>query len=98
MIFIVCGPRVEPPPGVRVVLVRRTPPLVADGDRQVDFFCVADDTAPERLRAEGWPVVAVHDGWYADDDQGGVAVWGQGRYWEVRPTPFDVVRRDTDLD
>jgi hypothetical protein len=34
--------------------------------------------------------VSVHDGWYADDTGGGVAIWGQGRFWEVRDTPFTV--------
>jgi hypothetical protein len=63
---------------VRVVMTRQTP---SDGDRH-DFFCVAD--AP----VEG--VIPLHDGWYADDQGGGVAVWGGGRYWEVRSTPFDV--------
>jgi hypothetical protein len=94
MMFIIRTDR-EPPPDVRVALVRHIPPLLADGERQRDLFCVGDDTTPDRLRAEGWPIIAVHDGWYADDGQGGVAVWGQGRYWEIRSTPFEVVDRDT---
>jgi hypothetical protein len=36
------------------------------------------------------PVVLVHDGWYADDHTGGMAIWGQGMFWEVRDTPFTV--------
>jgi hypothetical protein len=59
-----------------------------------DLFCVGDEEAPERLRAQGWNVVLLHDGWYADDEGGGVAVWGNGRYWEVRATPFDVIARE----
>jgi len=40
--------------------------------------------------------VPVHDGWYADDTGGGVAIWGQGRFWEIRDTPFTV--RETSAD
>ncbi len=36
----------------------------------------------------------VHDGWYADDTGGGVAIWGQGRHWEIRDTPFTVRATD----
>ncbi|MDQ2804052.1 MAG: hypothetical protein M3Y41_15770, partial [Pseudomonadota bacterium] len=50
-------------------------------------FCTGDLDA---ARAAGLSVFPVHDGWYADDTGGGVAVWGQGRYWEVRDTPFTV--------
>ncbi len=46
--------------------------------------------ATERLRAEGWNVVTLRDGWYQGDDEGGVAIWGHGKYWEVRDTPFSV--------
>ena len=35
-------------------------------------------------------MIPVHDGWYADDRGGGVAIWGQGLFWEVRETPFKV--------
>jgi hypothetical protein len=111
MMFIVRSP--EPrarPPQVRVVLVRRTPPIAPGGAGApaptpgsarvpaglTDLFCAGDDAAAERLRAQGWVVVPVHDGWYADDAQGGVAVWGQGRYWEVRDTPFSVRLSDVD--
>jgi hypothetical protein len=81
--------------GVEVALARRTPPLVADvtadpGGR-IDLFCIGDEAAADRLRAAGWTVVPLHDGWYADDQTGGVAVWGQGAYWEIRDTPFTVV-------
>jgi hypothetical protein len=36
-------------------------------------------------------IVPLHDGWYPDELGGGVAVWGNGRYWEVRSSPFDVI-------
>ena len=83
----------QPPPDplLRIVRRRATPPLVALAAGQQDVFCVGDDAAPDRLRAQGWNVVPLHDGWYADDAEGGVAVWGNGRYWEVRATPFDVI-------
>ena len=98
MIFIVRGLVGETPPGVRVVLTRYTPPLVAGADGQQDRFCVTDDdNVPQGLRNDGYAIVAIHDGWYADDASGGVAVWGSGRYWEVRDTPFTIRQRDTDF-
>ena len=66
-------------------LTRRTPAQVSGGTH--DFFCEGD---PDAARARGLNVVSVHDGWYADDTGGGVAVWGQGRFWEIRATPFIV--------
>ena len=94
MIFVVRTVQGQPPPhdtSVRIVLARATPALVAVAPGQRDVFCVGAEDGPDRLRAEGWNVVALHDGWYADDQAGGVAVWGNGRYWEVRVTPFDVI-------
>ena len=69
--------------GFTVRLIRRTPALAAGGIS--DFFCDGDPDA-----AKAFNVVPVHDGWYADDTGGGVAVWGQGRFWEIRDTPFTV--------
>ncbi|HZT89007.1 MAG TPA: hypothetical protein VFA12_13625 [Stellaceae bacterium] len=85
----------EPPeaPGVIVKLARRTPDIVPDGAGQTDYFCVGTAEAAAALREAGWTVVELHDGWYADDRGGGVAIWGQGRYWEIRDTPFTVVER-----
>jgi len=78
-------------PGIRIALVRRTPSLVADGDDGLtDLFCIGDEAAAERLQADGWTVVLLRDGWYQDDAGGGVAIWGQGAYWEIRDTPFTV--------
>jgi hypothetical protein len=71
--------------GFAIRLTRNTPPLASGGTR--DFFCDGD---PEAASRTGRNVVPVHDGWYADDTGGGVAVWGQGRYWEIRDTPFTV--------
>jgi hypothetical protein len=75
---------------VRIALVRQTPSIVADETVQTDLFCVGDEPEMDRLRERGWNVVALRDGWYADDGEGGVAIWGQGLYWEVRDTPFSV--------
>jgi hypothetical protein len=91
MMFIV-RTRGERPrePGVRVALVRRTPSIVAESADQIDLFCVGGEDAPDRLRGQGWQVVDLRDGWYQGDDAGGVAIWGQGQYWEVRDTTFSV--------
>jgi len=74
----------------RIVLVRQTPSIVASEPEQTDLFCVGEEAEADRFRERGWSVVRLHDGWYADDGEGGVAVWGQGAYWEVRDTPFSV--------
>jgi hypothetical protein len=70
-----------------IKMVRRTPSIVPDSTGRTDYFCLGD---PAAARAAGWPVVPVHDGWYADDATGGMAIWGQGMFWEVRDTPFAV--------
>ena len=71
-----------PTPDLAVKMTRRA----TDGSGKTDYFCVGD---PGTL-----PVVAVHDGWYADDTGGGVAIFGQGAFWEVRDTPFSIVDSD----
>jgi hypothetical protein len=71
--------------GFCVRLKRRTPALVGGGTQ--DFFCDGD---PDTAKAQHLNVVTVHDGWYADDAAGGVAIWGQGQFWEIRDTPFTV--------
>lgn len=87
MIFIVRAESAQPPP-LDIKMVRQTPPIVPDSAGRRDFFCLGD---PEAAKAAGLPVAAVHDGWYADDGAGGMAIWGQGLFWEVRDTPFTVV-------
>ncbi len=85
MIFIVRTSAAAPPPSFPVKMTRRTPDIVPDSAGKTDFFCLGDpDTAT------GLPVVRVHDGWYEDDTGGGMAIWGQGMFWEVRPTPLTV--------
>jgi hypothetical protein len=71
--------------GFTIRLTRRTPASASGGT--LDFFCDGD---PEAARQRRLNVVTLHDGWYADDNRGGVAVWGQGRFWEIRDTPFTV--------
>jgi hypothetical protein len=73
------------PDGMVVKLRRRTPALVAGSADVVDWFCLGD---PAAAREAGHNVVTLHDGWYADDSGGGVAIFGQ--YWEIRDTPFTV--------
>jgi hypothetical protein len=76
---------------IRVVHSRKHPPL---DERERDLFCVAAEPVLESLRDAGSAIVLLHDGWYPDEQGGGVAVWGHGRYWEVRSSPFDIVDRD----
>ncbi len=71
-----------PKPELAVKMIRRA----TDGSGKTDYFCVGD--------AGDLPVVPVHDGWYADDAGGGVAIFGQGKFWEVRDTPFSIVEAD----
>jgi hypothetical protein len=73
------------PEGFEVKLRRRTPSLVAQGAATIDWFTLGD---PEAARRSGHKVVPLHDGWYADDTGGGVAIFGP--YWEIRDTPFTV--------
>ena len=75
---------------VQVKLSRATPPTVPDGAGKTDFFCVGEPEAMVALRAVGCNVVELRDGYYEDGRGGGVAIWGQGRYWEIRDTPFTI--------
>ena len=76
--------------GVQVKTVRRTPDIVANGAGKTDYFCVGEAPAMTALRADGWDVVELRDGWYADDAGGGVGISGHGRYWEIRDAPLSV--------
>jgi hypothetical protein len=67
---------------------RKTPEIVPNGAGKTDYFCVGDSEDLAALRRAGCDVVELRDGWYADDAGGGIAIWGQGKYWEVRDTPF----------
>jgi hypothetical protein len=74
-------------PELDIKMIRQTPAIVPDSAEHMDFFCLGD---PEVARTAGLPVVPVHDGWYAGDSGGGMAIWGQGMFWEVRDTPFTI--------
>lgn len=76
--------------GLQVKTSRKTPQIISNGIGKTDFFCVGEVEATAALRAEGWDVVELRDGWYADDGGGGVAISGHGRYWEIRDTPLTV--------
>ena len=91
MMFIVrsLGDKPVAPP-IEVKAVRKTPQLVPGGAGKTDYFCVGEAAAMTALRAAGWDVVELRDGWYQDDAGGGIAISGQGKYWEVRDTPFTV--------
>jgi hypothetical protein len=91
MIFIVRGGQMRPEmPGIQVKLSRPTPEYVPDAAGNIDFFCVGDAVAMAALRDAGRRVVELHDGYYEDGSGGGVAIWGQGRFWEIRSDPFTV--------
>ena len=80
----------EAPASVPVKARRKTPAIVPGGAGKTDFFCVGTTEEMAALRGAGLDIVELRDGWYADDAGGGVAIFGQGRYWEVRDTPFTV--------
>ncbi len=91
MMFIVRSGGERPQaPGVAVKLRRQTPDIVPDGAGKTDFFCVGEAEAMAALRAAGWTIVELHDGYYEDGTGGGVGIWGQGRYWEIRTDPLTV--------
>ena len=91
MMFIVrsAGERPEAV-GVQVKLCRATPPTVPHAEGRTDFFCTGEADAMAALRAAGWTIVELHDGYYEDGLGGGVGIWGQGKYWEIRDTPFTI--------
>jgi hypothetical protein len=75
---------------VQVKLSRNTPANVPDAVGKTDFFCVGEAETIAALREVGWTVVELHDGYYEDGLGGGVGIWGQGRYWEIRSEPLTV--------
>lgn len=91
MMFIIRGAGERPDrQDVAVKLSRATPATVPDAAGRTDFFCVGNVEAIAALRDAGWNVVELRDGYYEDGAGGGVAVWGQGKYWEIRDTHFTV--------
>ena len=91
MMFVIRSAGERPDrPGIEVKLTRETPAIVTDGSGKTDFFCVGEAAAVAALREAGWNVVELRDGYYEDGRGGGVAIWGQGTYWEIRDTHFTV--------
>jgi hypothetical protein len=76
--------------GIVVKLSRTTPSIVPDAAGKTDFFCVGETEAMAALRALGCTIAELHDGYYEDGRGGGVGIWGQGKYWEIRDTHFTV--------
>jgi hypothetical protein len=90
MMFIIRSSERSPPKSVVVKVVRGTPAIVPQGAGKTDYFCVGGAENIAVLRAEGWEIVELRDGWYEDDAGGGVVISGHGKYWEIRDTPFTV--------
>jgi hypothetical protein len=88
MMFIVRNTG-EAPQGIAIKLSRAAPAITGQAGK-TDFFCVAEPDAITALRDNGAGVIDLHDGYYEDGKGGGVAIWGQGKYWEIRDTPFTV--------
>jgi hypothetical protein len=74
---------------IKIKASRKTPATVPDGGAKTDYFCVGESDTIAALREAGWEVAELRDGWYAGDN-GGVAISGHGRYWEIRDTLFTV--------
>jgi hypothetical protein len=91
MMFIVRSGGEKPvAPSVQIKAVRKTPRFVSGGAGKTDYFCVGDGEHILALRAEGWEVVDLRDGWYDDDNGGGIGISAHGKYWEIRDTPFSI--------
>ena len=90
MMFIIRSCERAPPTSVVVKVVRRTPAIVPQSGSKTDYFCVGEGENITVLRAEGWEIDELRDGWYEDDTGGGVAISSHGKYWEIRDTPFTV--------
>jgi len=90
MMFIVRSDGTRPEaPGLAIKLARPTP--APNAGATTDFFCIGDAEALGSLRESGWQVIELRDGYYEDGKGGGVAIWGQGRYWEIRSEPLTVI-------
>ncbi|HVB14933.1 MAG TPA: hypothetical protein VNF04_00205 [Stellaceae bacterium] len=91
MMFIIRSGGERPAvPGIIIKLSRQTPAVVPDAAGKTDFFCVGETEAMKAAGDAGWTVVELHDGYYEDGAGGGVGIWGQGRYWEIRSEPLTI--------
>jgi hypothetical protein len=77
--------------GLAVKLTPATPPTVKNAAGKTDFFCVGEAEAIAALREAGWQAIELRDGYYEDGRGDGVAIWGYGKYWEIRSEPLTVV-------
>lgn len=93
MIFLVRSNPKADVGAVRVVAVRATPDYA--GPEGHDVFCHGSAEDADRLSDHGLDVVRLRDGWY-EVGEGGVAVWGGGRFWELRRDPYTVAERSPD--
>jgi hypothetical protein len=92
MMFVVRSAGARPQSAsVQIKAERKPPEAIPSGAGKIDFFCIGDAEAMHALRAKGWDIVDLRDGWYAGDHGGGIAIFGHGRYWEIRDTLFTVV-------
>jgi hypothetical protein len=90
MMFLIRSPAPSAPTSVEIKAIRHTPAIVPNGAGKTDYFCIGEPENIAALRTEGWEVLELRDGWYADDNGGGIAISGHGKYWEVRATPFTI--------
>ena len=71
------------------VKLTRPTPSYADSRGGTDHFFVADKEVADALASEGHEIVRLRDGWY-EAGEGGVAIWTDGLFWEIRDTTFTV--------
>lgn len=92
MIFILRSEMArELPADIVVELTRPTPDYVDAKPGSTDYFYNAGAEEAMRLQEGGATVIRLTDGWY-EAGGGGMAIWGGGKYWELRDTPFTVVQ------
>ena len=91
MMFIIRNSGARPDAAsIEVKAARKTPAIVPGGAGKTDYFCIGEPETMAALGEQGWEVVELRDGWYADDAGGGIGISGHGKYWEIRETPFTV--------
>lgn len=67
----------------------RPTPAYADPHGGTDYFVAADKETGNALEIQGHEIVWLRDGWY-EVGAGGVAIWTDATFWEVRNTTFTV--------
>lgn len=90
MMFILRDRTGAPPHSIRsAIKASRPTPDYADPRGGTDHFVAADREVGTALAAQGHEIVWLGDGWY-EVGAGGVAIWSDAMFWEVRDTPFTV--------